>query len=316
MADKAEDKGELALIEWIRRHGPSCSSKVSIGIGDDLAGLMVGSEEVLFGCDQVLDGVHFRLSECGARLAGRKALGRNLSDVAAMGAEPIGAVASVALPSDLPTSEAKEIVKGMWELAEKFNCPVTGGDVGSWDGALAINVSILARAEGVGPIRRNGAKVGDAIMVTGELGGAILGKHLKFEPRVREARALAESVGVRSMIDISDGLAVDLRHITAESECGARILAAEIPISEAAKELADKCGDSALAHSISDGEDYELLFTVAAGDVDEAVRVLGEAGLRVSRIGEITEDKVVLVGKDGSEQELSSGGYEHFTEQD
>ena len=308
----AAEKGELALIDWIRRNQPMSSSKVSIGLGDDLAGLRLDGDELLFGCDQVLDTVHFKLSECGARAAGRKALARNLSDVAAMAAEPVAALASVALPNDMPAEEARQIVRGMWDLAEQFNFPVIGGDVGSWGGALVINVSILARAGAAGPVLRSGARPGDVIMVTGELGGAILGKHLSFVPLVKEARALAEAVKVRAMIDVSDGLAVDLRHITAESGCGARIVAERIPISEAAKELAKKCGDSALAHGLSDGEDYELLFTVPAADADRAAKVLRSAGTRASRIGEITEAKVVLVDKDGREQELPAGGYEHF----
>ena len=204
------EKGEFALIDWIRRNQVLGSATISIGIGDDLAGLRLGGEEILLGCDQVLDGVHFRLSECGARAAGRKALARNLSDVAAMAAEPVAAVASVALPNDMPQEEARQIVRGMWELAEQFNFPVIGGDVGSWCGALAVNVSILAKAAGVEPVRRSGAKAGDAIMVTGELGGAILGKHLNFVPLVKEARTLAAAAKVQAMIDISDGLAVDL----------------------------------------------------------------------------------------------------------
>ena len=265
MADKADKnkKGELALIDWIRLNGPPSGSKVTIGPGDDLAGLSLDGQELLFGCDQVLDGVHFDLSQCGARAAGRKALARNLSDVAAMAAEPLAAVASVALPNDMPAKEAQEIVKGMWQLAQEFDCPLTGGDVGSWDQALAISVSILARAAGIEPVLRSTAKPGDVIMVTGELGGAILGKHLSFVPLVKEARLLAKAIKVRAMIDVSDGLARDLHHIAKESGCGARIIAEQIPISEAAKDLAKKSGGSALEHSLSDGEDYELLFTVA-----------------------------------------------------
>ena len=140
-----------------------------------------------------------------------------------------------------------------------------------------------------------------------------MGKHLSFVPLVKEAQVLAEAVKVQAMIDVSDGLAVDLRHITEESGCGARIIAERIPVSEAAKELAKKCGDSALGHSLSDGEDYELLFTVGRGNAERAAKALRSGGRRVSQIGEITEAKVVLVGENGREQELPVGGYEHFT---
>ena len=170
-----------------------------MGLGGDGAVLGCDGGDLVFGCDQVLNGVHYELIAGGAREAGRKALARNLSDVAAMAAEPMGAVAAVALPNDMGSEEAQEIVKGMWELAEEFSCPVTGGDVGSWAGKLVINVSILARAAGVEPVLRGGAKLGDVIMVTGELGGAILGKHLSFVPLVKEAWLLGEAVKVRAM---------------------------------------------------------------------------------------------------------------------
>ena len=306
------NKGELALIDWIRRRKTSTSPIVNIGIGDDLAGLRIGGEQVLFGCDQVLDGVHFKLKECGAKAAGRKALARNLSDVAAMAAVPLAAVASVALPNDMSMEQARQIVKGMGELAQQFDCPVVGGDIGSWSGPLAIDVSIMAKAAGLKPVRRSGARPGDAIMVTGELGGAILGKHLSFTPLVREARALAEAVNLHAMIDISDGLARDLRHIATESNCGAKIWAEKIPISSAAKELAKNQGDRSLDHSLADGEDYELLFTLGAKDADQARHLLSSLGIRASQIGEITKKSVVLVDEDGNEQELPAVGFEHF----
>lgn len=309
-------KGEFALIDWIRRQKSVCGPRISIGIGDDLAGLRTDGQEVLFGCDQVLDGVHFRLEQCGARAAGRKALARNLSDVAAMAGVPLAAVASVSLPNDMSAEQARQIVEGMSELSEQFDCPVVGGDVGSWQGPLAIHVSILASAGGIEPVRRSGAMSGDEIMVTGELGGSILGKHLTFKPRVGEARTLAQAVRVHAMIDISDGLAVDLHHITAESGCGARILADRIPVSAAAGELAQRTSKTALQHCLEDGEDYELLFTVSSDDAERARKVLADAGVKVSRIGQIIESGVVLVGADGSKRDLPAVGFEHFKSQD
>ena len=310
------NKGELALIDWIRRRKVSAGRIVTIGIGDDLAGLSIGGEEVLFGCDQVLDGVHFKLEECGAKAAGRKALARNLSDVAAMASLPLAAVACVALPNNVRAEQAQQIVSGMDELAEQFNCPVVGGDIGSWSGPLAISVSIIAAARGIEPVRRNGAKPGDAIMVTGELGGSILGKHLSFRPLVKEARALAQGLKVHALIDISDGLAVDLHHITAESNCGAIILAEKIPVSPAAKELAKKHGDRPLDHCLADGEDYELLFTLSAPDIDKGRDVLSSLGIKVSQIGEITEKGVVLMDENGNQRELPAVGFEHFRGQE
>ena len=302
-------KGERRLIDWIRGQKRSWpSALVNIGIGDDLAGLRIGDEQLLYGCDQVLDGVHFRLNECGAKAAGRKALARNLSDVAAMAAVPVAAVGSVALPEDMDIEQAQKIVNGINELAEEFNCPVIGGDVGSWTGALAISVSVLAKGAGLEPVKRSGAKEGDAIMVTGELGGSILGKHLVFRPLVKEARALAEQIKLQAMIDVSDGLAVDLHHITNESKCGAEIWAEKIPISAAAKEL----GDDPLQHSLTDGEDYELLFTLSEKDVNKAQSILCSLGVKVSHIGRIIKKGVVLMDEKGNRRELSASGFEHF----
>ncbi len=305
-------KGEFALIDWIRRHRSVSGPRISIGIGDDLAGLITDEKQLLFGCDQVLDGVHFQLEQCGPQAAGRKALARNLSDVAAMAGRPLAAVASVSLPNDISNRQAQQIVEGMSELARQFDCPVVGGDVGSWQGPLAIHVSILASTGEIEPVRRSGAKPGDEIMITGELGGSILGRHLSFTPRVNEARTLAQAVTVHAMIDISDGLPVDLHHITTESGCGARILSDRIPVSTAARELSKTTSKTALQHSLEDGEDYELLFTVSASDAVQAEKVLADAGAKVSRIGRIVESGVVLVGPDESQQELTAAGFEHF----
>ena len=149
-------------------------------------------------------------------------------------------------------------------LAAEFQVAVIGGDTNSWDGPLVICSTVLGSPTARGPVRRNGAQAGDWIMVTGDLGGSILGKHLAFRPRILEAFELHKAVDLHAMIDISDGLAADLHHLLDESGVGATIRAANLPISEAALRIDDL--RSPVEHALGDGEDFELLFTVSPED--------------------------------------------------
>ena len=155
-----------------------------------------------------------RVDRSGPRAAGRKALARNLSDVAAMAAQPLCATATVSLPKTFSDADAQAICEGLWDIAAQFNCPVVGGDVAIADGPLVVSVTVLARPEGIEPVLRAGARPGDALCVTGTLGGAWkTGRDLTFTPRIVAARALAECCDLHAMIDLSDGLATDLRHL-------------------------------------------------------------------------------------------------------
>ena len=294
---------EFEFIEWIRSQGAADAAAVPVGPGDDCAVVACGSERVLVTVDQVLDGVHFVLSDHGARAAGRKALARNLSDIAAMAAAPMGAVASVALPRGMQRADAEEIYHGLRDVGDEFGCPVVGGDVGSWDGALAISVTVFGRPGGIEPVLRSGATPGDAICVTGAFGGAWrTERHLTFTPRVREARDLADGYDLHAMIDVSDGLAADLAHLCTASSVGAEILAADVPVHPDAVGL-----DAALG----DGEDYELLFTLP---VEQASRVTADQPLDVpvTRVGTVTAESArTLVHPDGRREELKATGWEH-----
>ena len=290
---------ELRLIEWIRRQGVSDPSVVPVGPGDDAAVVRCGGEELVVTVDQVIDGVHFILSEHGPRAAGRKAMGRNLSDIAAMAAMPLAAVASVAMPKGFARSDAEELYRGMRELGDRFGCPLVGGDVSACDGPLVVSVTVFGRPDGVAPVLRSGAQVGDAVCVTGALGGAWRSRrHLEFVPRVREARRLAETCDLHAMIDISDGLARDLGHVCRASGVGARIDAEAVPVAASAD----------LAGALGDGEDYELLFALPP---DQADRDLAVA---VTRIGSIVEgEAMTLVHGDGRQEPLPQTGWEHKT---
>ncbi len=302
---------ELDFIDWIRSQSGFDRRLVPVGPGDDMALVCCGQEKVLVTIDQALDGVHFVLSDCGAQAAGRKAMARSLSDVAAMAAVPQAAVASVALPKGFQRQDAEAIYHGLRQISDEFHCPLVGGDVGSWDGALSISVSIFARSAGIEPILRSGAKADDAICVTGQFGGAWKSKrHLSFQPRITEAVMLAGHCNLHAMIDVSDGLAADLGHICKASGLGAAIVSGDIPIHADAR---THCPENPLKAALADGEDYELLFTLPA---DQSRKLLRDQPLEVpiTRIGTMTEGSdVILLHEDGRREELKGYGWEHET---
>ncbi len=294
---------EHDLINWICSQDPPDAATVPVGPGDDCAVVLIGGQAALVTVDQVLDSVHFDLANCGGQAAGRKAMARNLSDIAAMAGQPTAAVASVALPADCDDSVAKAIYAGLQELGAQFNCPVIGGDVAIWPKALAISVTVLGTPADIQPVLRSGARAGDALCVTGQLGGAWQnGRDLTFTPRIDPARQLAGRWDVHAMIDLSDGLATDLRHLCAASAVGASLRADAIPVHPQS---------DGLIGAMCDGEDYELLFAVSAGDADQIVAA-GLAGVAVSRIGEVTAGSdIVLIGADGRPSPLTATGWEH-----
>jgi thiamine-monophosphate kinase len=234
----------------------------------------------------------------------------NLSDIAAMAGQPIAAVVSLGLPRDGGRALAEQLFEGMREVADAFDCPIAGGDTNSWDGPLVISITIIGEATERGAVLRRGAKVGDWIFVTGPLGGSILGKHLDFTPRVREALELHRLADLHAMIDISDGLARDLHHICEESRYGVLLQAEQIPIAEAARELAGRDGRSPLDHALSDGEDFELVFTVSPEEGERLAREQPVAGVRLYRVGSILPDGY-WIEEAGNRRPLEVRGYEH-----
>lgn len=304
---------EFEYIRWIRSQTPADPARVPIAPGDDMGAFAVpGSEPVLVKIDMIMEGTDFTFPEHSAERVGYKAMAVSLSDVAAMAALPVGAVAASALPNTIDQATQEGLYRGMRRACDRFDCPIIGGDVNAWAGKLVITTTVFAQPFGVKPVLRGGAKAGDVVCVTGSLGGSILGRHLDFVPRIHEARAMAAAVELHSMIDISDGLSSDLNHICRESKVGAVIDAAALPISEAARELSGRDGKPALEHALHDGEDFELLFTVSAADWEKLRSgKLFDAG--VTAIGRITADAAVLLkSPDGATLPLPPGGYEHL----
>ncbi|HPD45656.1 MAG TPA: thiamine-phosphate kinase [Anaerohalosphaeraceae bacterium] len=301
---------EDEITQWFASQAEALP-QVLIGIGDDMAQAAVGGDaSVLVTTDMLLDGTHFDLAEAGAEAVGYKAMAASLSDCAAMASVPLCAFAAAALPRGFGAEGLKQIYLGLRRAGRMFDCALAGGDITSWQGAgrLAICVTMLSRpAEHCAPVRRNGARAGDVICVTGELGGAIAGRHLSFVPRVHEALEITRLARVNAMMDISDGLSTDLNRICVQSGVGARVEAAALPLSEAAGLSADP-----IVAALNDGEDFELLFTLAREEYEKLMR--GWTGTtRITRVGEIIEGAgMTLVLPDGGMRALEPGGYDHL----
>ena len=294
---------ELDLIRWIRGRIGKRAGRIVVDSGDDAAVLRGGRGHLLFKTDSVIDGVHFDSRTAKPQDIGHKALARCLSDIGAMGCYPTFAVVAMMIPRNAREAWIKRLLTGLDRTARAFDTAVVGGDVASHAGKLAINVALLGETRGLAPIRRSGARVGDAIAVTGPLGGSIRGKHLRFTPRVREGVELNRRFEIHSMIDISDGLATDLGHLCEESRVGAVLDETRIPIAPAARRL----DGLPLDHALFDGEDYELLFTLPP---TEAVRV--EKAKRGKVIGQVSAiDGIYLRNGKGDLREVQRRGWEH-----
>ncbi len=337
---KVSELGEAGLIDLIagivnntRDKGAPPWQQLFLGIGDDAAAWYGDSSIQLATVDALRQGVHFTLETTGWTDLGWKALAVNLSDIAAMGGLPRYALVSLALPDQTEAESVVDLYKGITELARKFGVAIIGGDT---DRSPLIDISITVigctRGRDQSLLTRSAAKVGDKVAVTGYLGGAaggleMLTKNLKLDskaidslrqaflrpfPRVAEGQVLVDK-GVRTAIDISDGLVADLNHICRKSRVGARIEVGRVPVAPAVKA---NFGARALELALSGGEDYELLFTTS-GEIIEQVKastscpitVIGEIILPSEKVG---ENEVSLVDGHGRPVLLTRTGWEHF----
>ena len=321
---------EFKLIQRLTRSLPANEAVVT-GAGDDCAVLDLGVPDklVLFKTDAVVEGIHFT-RETPPEKIGRKALARCLSDLAAMAGTPTAALVTLGLPENFDAEFVAKICAGLNALAEQHQVAVVGGETTTNPGRIFISVALLGVVARGKQILRGGAKVGDAIFVTGELGGSLAGRHLDFEPRLAEARWLAEHFHIHAMVDVSDGLAGDLRHILEAGKVGAEILKSALPVARAAKLRARPTGAHGMsqpgAHepghrhkpaalaALTDGEDFELLFTVASRD---AVKLLDAwrkkfPRLKLSCIGKIIAGEGILLRDKTGDHKFAVSGYEHF----
>lgn len=275
--------GEFGLIEEIKK-GIEVPQGV-LGIGDDCAVIPQQSGlETLVSTDMLVEGTHFLPDEISPYNLGWKSAAVNISDIAGMGGKCTGSFLSFALPKGVQVEWIEEFLRGYKDISAKYNCPLLGGDTTSSKGGLCISVTVLGASSEGKSVKRSGAKEGDLICVTGPLGDSacglniilnkiyrdedasyLLDKHYLPIPKVEEGMALLQA-GAHSMMDISDGIGSDLRHILNASEAGAEIDVASIPLSSQMKRKCAENGWDPLKLAISGGEDYELLFTIGADD--------------------------------------------------
>ncbi|MEK7468192.1 MAG: thiamine-phosphate kinase [Planctomycetota bacterium] len=246
---------EFDLIAWIRRSARRGRGVLN-GIGDDCAVLDARGGKLLATTDVIVSGVDFVPSENPA-LIGRKAANVNFSDIAAMGGRPAFLLSTLMLPPGLPPGWAKKVTRGILDACRAAGVSLVGGDLSATGGSASVGGTALGVAKK--PVLRSGARPGNAIGLTGACGGSILGRHLRFSPRIAEGLRLAPIA--TAMVDVSDGLTADLDHILDQSGVGADLVAEAIPIHRDAFRLAQKSGRTPLDHALSDGEDFELLFT-------------------------------------------------------
>ncbi len=309
------------------------AGKVILGIGDDAAVLdLPDGHELVTTTDALIEGVHFRRDWSKPEDIGWKSLAVNVSDVGAMGARPLGATVSLALPSDLPVRWVDRFYRGLSQCAVRYGCPVVGGDTVRSPGPIAITVSAHGSVRRGGAVRRSTACPGDLICVTGTLGDSgaglallqagniaakwkpLLAHHVRPTPPVEAGAALGESGLVSAMMDLSDGLASDLTRLCEASRCGALVRETCLPISDAAR-LAAKALDAPASHfALFGGEDYQLLFTVPPARFAEIPPLLGPLGITATIVGEIRKGKgPALVSAAGERSPLAPRGFTHFS---
>jgi thiamine-monophosphate kinase len=312
---------ELDFIRWLREHVPT-DPRAKLGLRDDAALVsLAGNPEIVVTTDLLTDGVDFRVGHDDLRRIGRQALGANLSDLAAMAAKPLAAFVSVALPHDGPAGQrplemAIGLYEGLLPLAREYDIIIAGGDTNTYDGPLVISVAAIGQPLKCGALTRSGGNPGDWLMVTGSLGGSLLGHMFDFTPRVREAILLHERYQLAAGIDISDGLALDASRIAEASGCGALIFMDRVPVSPDAMELAkrDGAGDretAALQHALGDGQDFELLFSVNPTTAEAILRDR-PVDCQLTNVGElIAEAGLWQQRSDGRRMPLEATGWRH-----
>jgi thiamine-monophosphate kinase len=290
---KLKEIGEDAVVDAITRE-LRFDGRVEIGPGDDCALVRFGQDLQLLKTDCVIEGIHF-LPETPARTIGWKALCRAISDIAAMGGDPLDAVITVAIPPDRELVWLTDLYAGLNQAAARYGVNLVGGETSRSPGSVFVSVALTGKVEKERLVTRAGGKIGDRLYVTGKLGGSLQGKHLTFEPRLPESRWLTQNFKLHAMIDLSDGLGSDLPRLAKASETGFEIDLSALPRNEGCSE----------EQAISDGEDYELLFAVG-NDVGPKLEqdwkeVFPE--LSLTCIGRLTERKGDL---------LKKSGYDHF----
>lgn len=306
--------GEFGLIDRITKKPRD--KNIVVGIGDDAAVVKTKGLQVLT-TDCLVEGDHFRTEWFTPKQIGMKAIEINVSDIAAMGAIPKYVLVSLALPKDLDVNFVEELYKGMWKVCDKYNIEIIGGNMTHCE-KIVISITLAGELEQKNLCVRKAAKPGNFILVSGHLGNGKAGlrlfqKNLEgfenvkkgyLEPKANLDKALKIAPYVNSMIDISDGLAPEIRHICDESKCGAIIYKDKIPIYDQVRDIAKKLEEDEYNYALYGGEDFELVFTVSKDNLDKVNGFL---------VGEITKNRDIILYDKGKENIITEKGYDHFS---
>lgn len=324
---------EREVVALIREMAGGPHPGVEVHIGDDAAVFRFPTTDVLLTVDSLYEGVHFDMDTYELSDVGWKTAAAGISDIAAMGGEPLCALLSLAFERPPSSAEVLALVGGFREVSILNGCELVGGDVCRSPGGLALTVTVAGKPPEGGPVRRSGAREGDLVGVTGCAGDSAAGlfilqrgddgarerfpglveAHLRPKPRVLAGTILGEH-GVSAMEDVSDGIAPDICHICSESGLGCEIQADLIPLSDELKELAEESSVDPMTWALSGGEDYELLFTAPPGRLERILDSLGKLDIPASRIGVMRPagEGCRAVDAEGETIELKGLGYEHF----
>jgi len=329
--------GEFGLIERIKTKLAFSHQDIIKGIGDDACAIEIQKGRLLLSTsDSLIEDVHFDLRFISAYNLGKKSLAVNISDIAAMGGTPKFFLVSLAIPPKISVEFIDEFADGIKETANTFQTHVVGGDTSFSPEKFNINIALLGEAIPGNVIYRDNAHVGDQVFVTGNLGDSALGleilmnrkglarveerfkdlveRHCNPTPRVAEGRLIAENRIASAMIDISDGLIADLGHICEQSRVGAKIWVEKLPTSEAFQKHSHEFTDRPMDLALGGGEDYELLFTVARGNVDLLNSIKNRFKTKVTHIGEVVEpgEGITVLDNSGKRYVVQKKGFDHF----
>lgn len=327
-----DELGEEGLIEVMQDLFSTDGEELLLGIGDDAAVICASDADQAWTTDMILEGVHFRPGWQSSYELGRKSMQVNLSDLAAMGAEPGYAFLSLAIPSGYEVDDIVEVCRGIKEAAAEHGVVMAGGNTAASLSGLIINITLGGAVRGRA-VKRSGANSGDDILVTGTLGDAAAGLRLFLSgavdpyPRLRRAfiapvarvtagKAISVSGGT-AMTDISDGLATDLRHVCSASSVGGRIDLAALPLSPELEHACRSLRWDPIGLALTGGEDYELLFTAPPEKREKIIAAVADAGLVATVIGTVCDaaQGLVLVDEQGKERALEAKGFEHFRQE-
>jgi thiamine-monophosphate kinase len=334
---QVKDIGEFGLIGRLRGAPSGRWPSVAEGIGDDCAVVRPDpGRDLVMTCDAQIENVHFRTEWISARRLGSRVAAVNLSDVAAMGGAPRWALCGLSIPGDTDVAWVEELYTGLRATLEGAGAALVGGNTARLDGARQIDLFLVGDVASGRALLRSGARPGDALFVTGELGGSAAGlaalaeriagveprhaeaaiaRHLEPTARVREGMALAATGLVTACVDLSDGLAADARRIAEESGVGVRLDAGLIPISRSAVAIGVALGREPIELALYGGEEYELLFTAdIAAEAELRAAVAAVGGVPLRRIGAIAPGPPgVSLARDGAMRELPGAGFDHFS---